>query len=492
MTNTDIYKDIAARTGGAVMIGVVGPVRTGKSTFIKRFMDTLVIPNIEDEYARERARDELPQSGSGRTIMTAEPKFVPEDAAQVRLGDDTVCTVRMVDCVGYMVNGASGRFEDGSERLVTTPWFDHEITMTEAAEVGTHKVICDHSTIGLVITTDGSICDIERNAYIEPEKRAITELKSIGKPFIILLNSAQPESDAAVELSNSLSSEYGAPCVCVNCQTLSEGDICEIMRKVLGQFPLMELSVRLPEWFSAVECGNELKSELFEQLISASEDAYCVNDIGCMLGTIADLETVEAAYIENSDLGSGTINVAIDMPRRLYYELISAESGVEILDDASLVKVLRTLGEVKSEYDKVKDALASVRQTGYGVVMPQEDEMQIDEPQIVKQGGKYSVKLKARAPAIHLLKTGVEAVVTPSIGGDNASEEIISFLLQGFEGDMSRLWESNIFGRPLYDIAQEALAERLTSLPTNARAKLQETLQRIINEGRGTLICILL
>lgn len=492
MTNTDIYKDIAARTGGAVMIGVVGPVRTGKSTFIKRFMDTLVIPNIEDEYARERARDELPQSGSGRTIMTAEPKFVPEDAVQVRLGDDTVCTVRMVDCVGYMVNGASGRFEDGSERLVTTPWFDHEVTMTEAAEIGTNKVICDHSTIGLVITTDGSICDIEREAYVEPEKRAITELKSIGKPFIILLNSSQPESDTAAELSNSLSSEYGAPCVCVNCQTLSEGDICEIMRKVLGQFPLMELSVRLPEWFSAVECGNELKSELFEQLISASEDAYCVNDIGCMLGTIAALETVEAAYIENSDLGIGTINVAIDMPRRLYYELISTESGVEILDDASLVTVLRALGEVKSEYDKVKDALASVRQTGYGVVMPQEDEMQIDEPQIVKQGGKYSVKLKARAPAIHLLKTGVEAVVTPSIGGDNASEEIISFLLQGFEGDMSRLWESNIFGRPLYDIAQEALAERLTSLPTNARAKLQETLQRIINEGRGTLICILL
>lgn len=492
MTNTDIYKDIAARTDGAVMIGVVGPVRTGKSTFIKRFMDTLVIPNIEDEYARERARDELPQSGSGRTIMTAEPKFVPEDAVQVRLGDDTVCTVRMVDCVGYMVNGASGRFEDGSERLVTTPWFDHEVTMTEAAEIGTHKVICDHSTIGLVITTDGSICDIEREAYIEPEKRAITELKSIGKPFIILLNSAQPESDAAAELSNSLSSEYGAPCVCVNCQTLSEGDICEIMRKVLGQFPLMELSVRLPEWFSAVECGNELKSELFAQLISASEDAYCVNDIGCMLAAVAYLETVEAAYIEKSDLGSGTINVAVDMPRRLYYELISAESGVEISDDASLVKVLRTLGEVKSEYDKVKDALASVRQTGYGVVMPQEDEMQIDEPQIVKQGGKYSVKLKARAPAIHLLKTGVEAVVTPSIGGDNASEEIISFLLQGFDGDMSRLWESNIFGRPLYDIAQEALAERLTSLPANARAKLQETLQRIINEGRGTLICILL
>ncbi len=492
MTNSDIYKDIAARCGGAVMIGVVGPVRTGKSTFIKRFMDTLVIPNIEDEYVRERARDELPQSGSGRTIMTAEPKFVPEEAVRIRLGDDVSCMVRLVDCVGYMVQGASGRFEDGSERLVTTPWFDHEVTMTEAAESGTRKVICDHSTIGLVITTDGSICDIEREAYIEPERRVIGELKSIGKPFVILINSAQPDSERAVELEAQLSEAYDAPCIRVNCQTLGEGDICEIMRKVLGQFPLCELSVRLPEWFAALDCENELKGELFGSLICASADLCCIRDISRMLTQISAQDIVDAAYIENSDMGSGTINIVIDMPRCLYYRLISEESGIEILDDGGLVKTLRELGQIKREYDNIKDALESVGRTGYGVIMPQAEDIRIEEPQLVKQGGKYSVKLKAHAPAVHLLKTGVEAVVTPSIGGDGASEEIISFLLQGFDGDMSRLWESNIFGRPLYEIAQEAVSERLTSLPMNARAKLQETLQRIINEGRGTLICILL
>lgn len=492
MTNSDIYKDIAARTGGAVMIGVVGPVRTGKSTFIKRFMDTLVIPNIEDEYARERARDELPQSGSGRTIMTAEPKFVPEEAVEIKLGNETTCMVRMVDCVGYMVPGASGRFEDGSERLVTTPWFDHEVTMTEAAESGTHKVICDHSTIGLVITTDGSICDIEREAYEEPERRVITELKSIGKPFVILLNSAQPDSGCAIELAGQLSEEYDAPCIAVDCQVLSENDICEIMRKVLGQFPLCELSIRLPEWFSAVDCESDMKNELYRQLICSAGSLTRVSDISGMLAQISELDMIDAAYVESSDMGSGTINIAIEMPRALYYKLISTESGIDILDDGSLVKVLRELGQIKQEYDKIKDALASVRQTGYGVVMPQQEEIQIEEPQLVKQGGKYAVKLKAHAPAIHLLKTGVEAVVTPSIGGEGASDEIVSFLLQGFDGDMSRLWESNIFGQPLYEIAQSAIAERLTSLPPNARARLQETLQRIINEGRGTLICILL
>lgn len=492
MTNTDIYKDIAVRTGGAIMIGVVGPVRTGKSTFIKHFMETMVIPNIEDDYAKERARDELPQSGSGRTIMTAEPKFVPEDAVEIHITDDTLCTVRMIDCVGYMVNGAAGSFEGGSERLVTTPWFDHEISMTQAAEVGTRKVICDHSTIGLVITTDGSICDIEREAYVEPEKKVIAELKTIGKPFVILLNTADPGSEQADELKNQLAQEYEAPCICVNCQTLSEADICGIMKAVLGQFPLMELSVTLPDWFAAVELENDIKLNLYKQLMTASAPLKCVSDVYDMIGLISALEMVDAAYISESNMGKGIINISIDMPRSLYYELISAASGMEISDDRSLVSVLRSLGEMKIEYDKVKDALASVRQTGYGVVMPQADELQIEEPRLVKQGGKYSVKLKASAPAIHMLKTGVEAIVTPSIGGDKASDEIVSFLLQGFEGDMGRLWESNIFGQPIYDIAREAVAERLTGLPANARAKLQETLQRIINEGRGTLICILL
>ena len=492
MTNTDIYKDISARTNGAIMIGVVGPVRTGKSTFIKRFMETLVIPNIDDEYMRERARDELPQSGSGRTIMTAEPKFVPEEAVQIRLGEDTSCSVRLVDCVGYMVSGASGRFEDGSERLVTTPWFDHEVTMTEAAESGTRKVICDHSTIGLVITTDGSICDIDRTAYVEPEERVVSELQSIGKPFVILLNSAEPDSEYAIELETQLAEKYSAPCMRVNCQQLNENGITEIMRRVLGQFPLSELSIKFPDWFDAIEYKNSMKSELFRSIIHSSGGVCCVDDIGIMLSEMEQSELVEAAYIENSDMGSGVINIAVDIPRALYYKLISDESGLDIQSDGQLVSILREMSAVKQEYDKIKDALESVNNTGYGVVMPDHEQLQIEEPQLVKQGGKYAVKLKARAPAIHMLRTGVETVVSPSIGGDNASEEIISFLLQGFDGDMSRLWESNIFGRPLYDIAQEGIAERLNSLPQNARAKLQETLQRIVNEGRGTLICILL
>lgn len=492
MTNTDIYKDISARTNGAIMIGVVGPVRTGKSTFIKRFMETLVIPNIDDEYMRERARDELPQSGSGRTIMTAEPKFVPEEAVQIRLGEDTSCSVRLVDCVGYMVSGASGRFEDGSERLVTTPWFDHEVTMTEAAESGTRKVICDHSTIGLVITTDGSICDIDRTAYVEPEERVVSELQSIGKPFVILLNSAEPDSEYAIELETQLAEKYSAPCIRVNCQRLNENGITEIMRRVLGQFPLSELSIKFPDWFDAIEYKNSMKSELFRSIINSSGGVCCVDDIGIMLSEMEQSELVEAAYIENSDMSSGVINIAVDIPRALYYKLISDESGLDIQSDGQLVSILREMSAVKQEYDKIKDALESVKNTGYGVVMPDHEQLQIEEPQLVKQGGKYAVKLKARAPAIHMLRTGVETVVSPSIGGDNASEEIISFLLQGFDGDMSRLWESNIFGRPLYDIAQDGIAERLNSLPQNARAKLQETLQRIVNEGRGTLICILL
>ena len=492
MTNTDIYKDISARTNGAIMIGVVGPVRTGKSTFIKRFMESIVIPNIDDEYMRERARDELPQSGSGRTIMTAEPKFVPEEAVEIMLGGDTSCSVRLVDCVGYMVSGASGRFEDGSERLVTTPWFDHEVTMTEAAESGTRKVICDHSTIGLVVTTDGSICDIDRAAYIEPEERVVSELQSIGKPFVILLNCADPNSEYAMELETQLAEKYAAPCMRVNCQQLNEIGITEIMRKVLGQFPLSELSIKLPDWFDAIEYGNCMKSELFRSIIGSSGGICCVNDISGMLSELERSELVEAAYIENSDMGSGVINITVDIPRALYYKLISDESGLDIQSDGQLVSILREMSAVKQEYDKIKDALESVKNTGYGVVMPDQEQLQIEEPQLVKQGGKYAVKLKARAPAIHMLRTGVETVVSPSIGGDNASEEIISFLLQGFEGDMSRLWESNIFGRPLYDIAQEGIAERLNSLPKNARAKLQETLQRIVNEGRGTLICILL
>lgn len=492
MTNLDIYKDISQRTNGSIMLGVVGPVRTGKSTFIKRFMELLVIPNIEDVYARERAKDELPQSGSGKTIMTSEPKFVPEDAVEISLGEDIRFSVRLVDCVGYMVNGAAGQFEDGSERMVTTPWYDHEISMTEAAESGTYKVISEHSTIGLVITTDGSICDIPRADYAEPEERVINELKQIGKPFTVLINSRYPDSEEALTLQNELSEKYGVTCMCVNCQQLTERDIADIMTKVLGQFPLSEVALWLPSWFEALDNEAELKVRLYQQLMTASQDLSCVNDVYSMLNELNSSDIVEKADIKDSDMGTGIINVRIELPKTLYYQLISDEAGIEIKDDGELIKLLRELGMIKHDYEHIKAALDDVREKGYGVVMPSADELELEEPQIVKQGGKFAVKLKAKAPAIHMLKTGIETEVSPSIGGENASEEIISFLLQGYEGDMSRLWESNIFGRSLYDIAEEGIADRLNNLPVNARAKLQETLQRIVNEGRGTLICILL
>ena len=492
MTNLDIYKDISTRTNGSVMLGVVGPVRTGKSTFIKRFMEQLVIPNIDDIYVRERAIDELPQSGSGRTIMTSEPKFVPEDAIDINLSEDVHFSVRLVDCVGYMVKGAAGQFEDGSERMVTTPWFDHEVSMTEAAESGTYKVIKEHSTIGLVITTDGSICDIPREGYIEPEERVINELKQIGKPFAILINSAYPESDEAAALKHELSEKYSAPSMCVNCQRLDENDISDIMSAVLGEFPISELDIWLPSWVEALDNDTPIKAELFAQLAAASTDLSRVCDVEKMLNQLMESDIVDAANISNSDMGSGVINIKIDMPKLLYYKLISEETGLEIKNDGELIALLRDMSAVKRDYEHIKSALDDVRTKGYGVVMPSAEELELEEPQIVKQGGKYAVKLKAKAPAIHMLMTGIETEVSPTIGGNNASDEIIGFLLQGYEGDMSKLWESNIFGRPLYDIAEEGIADRLNNLPTNARAKLQETLQRIVNEGRGTLICILL
>ncbi len=492
MNNPDIYKDISLRTNGSIMLGVVGPVRTGKSTFIKRFMELLVIPHIEDVYARERAKDELPQSGSGKTIMTSEPKFVPEEAVQIRLSDDISFSVRLVDCVGYMVNGAAGQFEDGSERMVATPWYDHEISMTEAAESGTSKVICEHSTIGLVITTDGSICDIPREDYIQPEERVINELKSIGKPFAVLINCKQPNSDSANALREKLSEKYEIPCMCVSCTMLNEDDMNSIMSAVLGEFPISELDIWLPPWIDALDGDVKLKNDVYEGIIEASKGASRISDVTSMISKLNELQTIETASLNSSNLGSGVMNIDVKLPDKLYYELISEEAGCEITNDGELIALLQKMSKIMRDYNHIKKALDDVRQTGYGIVLPEADELEFDEPEIVKHSGKYAVRLKAKAPAIHMLRTGVETEISPSIGGENASEEIISFLLQGYDGDMSKLWESNIFGRPLNEIAEESIIERLNNLPVNSRAKLQETLQRIVNEGRGTLICLLL
>ena len=492
MTDTAIYRDIAARTDGAFMLGVVGPVRTGKSTFIKRFMESMVIPRIENTYMRERARDELPQSGSGRTIMTAEPKFVPEDAVAVRMDENTQMSVRLIDCVGYMVDGASGQFEDGEERLVTTPWFDHEVTMTEAAEKGTHKVIAEHSTIGIVVTTDGSICDIPREKYLVPEERVITELKSIGKPFVVLLNSAAPESEEAAAVAAEIAEKYDVKCICIDCLNTGEEELTQVIRAVLEEFPLKSVGIFMPEWLDALPDSNELKSGLFSHILEVAEDTVKIKDGYTLISALGRNEQISGVKLEKNDLGKGAMNISVQLPRALYYRTISEQTGITVNNDADLISTLTEMSAVKADYDKLRTALEDVRAKGYGVVMPDSEQMQLEEPQIVRQGGRYSVRLKASAPAIHMIMTNIETEVTPAIGGETASEDIINFLLQGFDGDVNRIWQSNIFGKSLNDIAEEGLNAKIEALPESAKQKLKETLQRIINEGSGGLICILL
>ena len=492
MTDTGIYRDIAARTDGAFMLGVVGPVRTGKSTFIKRFMESMVIPRIDNTYMRERARDELPQSGSGRTIMTAEPKFVPEDAVSVKLDENTQMSVRLIDCVGYMVDGASGQFEDGEERLVTTPWFDHEVTMTEAAEKGTHKVIAEHSTIGIVITTDGSICDIPREKYLVPEERVIRELKSIGKPFVVLLNSAAPQSEEAAATAAEIAEKYDVKCLCIDCLNTGEEELTQVLRAVLEEFPLKSVGIFMPEWLDALPDGNELKAGLFSSILEAAEDTVKIKDGYTLISALGQNENISSVKLEKNDLGRGAMNISMQLPRALYYRTISEQTGITVNNDADLISTLTEMSAVKADYDKLRTALEDVRTKGYGVVMPDSAQMQLEEPQIVRQGGRYSVRLKASAPAIHMLMTNIETEVTPAIGGETASEDIINFLLQGFDGDVNRIWQSNIFGKSLNDIAEEGLNAKIEALPESAKQKLKETLQRIINEGSGGLICILL
>lgn len=492
MTDTAIYRDIAARTDGAFMLGIVGPVRTGKSTFIKRFMESMVIPRIENTYMRERAKDELPQSGSGRTIMTAEPKFVPEDAVAVKLDESTQMSVRLIDCVGYMVEGAAGQFEDGEERLVTTPWFDHEVTMTEAAENGTHKVIAEHSTIGIVITTDGSICDIPREKYLVPEERVITELKNIGKPFVVIMNSARPESAEAMSITKEISQRYDVKCICLNCLSCGEEDISRVIRAVLEEFPLKSVGIFMPEWLDALPDDNELKSQLFSSIFEAAENTVKIKDGYELMESLSQQENISGVKLEENDLGNGAMNISMQLPRALYYSTISEQTGLTVNNDADLISTLTEMSAVKADYDRLRTALEDVRTKGYGVVMPDSNQMRLEEPQIVRQGGRYNVRLKASAPAIHMIMTDIETEVTPAIGGETASEDIINFLLQGFEGDVNRIWQSNIFGKSLNDIAEEGLYSKIEALPENAKNKLKDTLQRIINEGSGGLICILL
>ena len=492
MTNTSIYQDIATRTQGSLFLGVLGPVRTGKSTFIKRFMETQVIPNIDNVYRRERAIDELPQSGSGKTVMTAEPKFVPEEAVEVSLGDGATVCVRLIDSVGYMVKGAMGQYEDGQPRMVMTPWFEEEIPMAEAAEIGTRKVITEHSTIGIVVTTDGSITDIDREDYVEPEDRVIRELKELGKPFIVLLNSEEPTSQRAQSISQEIARKHGVSCMPINCLTLDEQDIKNILQAVLFEFPLCELDFYLPSWVDALQMDHPIKVDIYARIREAASGLEHVRQVRSAMEEISAAEEIKDARITGIDLGKGVAGVELELPRQLFYDTISAQSGFTVADDGDLMSLLTELAAVKSAYDKVASALESVHETGYGIVMPGMDELILQEPEIMRQGGRYGVRLKASAPSIHMFKVDIESTVSPIVGNEKQSEDMVNYLMEKFQGDTAKIWESNIFGRSFHELVNEDLQAKLQRMPEDARRKFQETLQRIVNEGSGGLICIIL
>ena len=487
-----IYEDIAHRTDGDIYIGVVGPVRTGKSTFIKRVMESLVIPNIENVYRRERARDELPQSGSGRTIMTAEPKFVPEEAVTVSMDGSAAFQVRLIDCVGYMVPGAVGQLEGETERMVTTPWFDHEIPMSEAAEVGTRKVIAEHSTIGIVVTTDGTITEIPREDYLEAEERVIRELKELGKPFLVLLNSAHPNSERARAIRDEIAQRHQVTCVAANCLEMEEGDVSALLKQVLYEFPLKEMDLVLPPWVDALPQEHPIKAALYEAIRQGAGQLGRIRDVEQAVESMRECEQVSQARVTSIDLGTGLACASLELPRSLFYDTISQQSGFQIANDGDLMALLTQLAQVKASYDKVADALKEVEETGYGIVVPSIDSLVLEEPEIVRQGGRYGVRLKASAPSIHMIRADIETEVSPIVGSEKQSEEMIHYLLQEFEGDTAKIWQSNIFGKSFHELVGEDLNAKVKRMPEDAREKLRETLQRIINEGSGGLICIIL
>ncbi len=492
MEQYSIYNDIAERTQGDIYIGVVGPVRTGKSTFIKRFMDLIVLPNIENEHIRNRAVDELPQSGSGRTIMTTEPKFIPNEAVGIKLSDNASFNVRMIDCVGYCVNGAQGHTEDGQPRMVTTPWFEEDIPFDKAAEIGTEKVIREHSTIGLVITTDGTICDIPRYEYVAAEERVIAELSEINKPFIILLNSSMPESESAQALKCELEAKYAVPVFLCSCADMRIDDINTIIRNVLFEFPLKELGINLPGWIDALPQEHYLKESIYKTVRSAISHVHKISHINSVAPLLAENEYLATAYVNDISLGKGTALICAEAIDGLFYNVLGETTGLEISNDEELVSMLQSLSEAKREYDKIANALAQVRQTGYGIVSPGIEELSLREPEIIRQGGRYGVRLRAGAPSIHLIRADIETEVNPIVGSEKQSEELVHYLLSEFESDPAKIWESNIFGKSLHELVNEGLQTKLSKMPDDARGKLQETLQRIINEGSGGLICIIL
>lgn len=492
MEKNNIYQDIAERTQGDIYIGVVGPVRTGKSTFIKKFMDLLVIPNIENSYRKERARDELPQSAAGRTIMTTEPKFVPNEAVEIFLGDNATFKVRLIDCVGYIVAGALGHIENNVARMVNTPWFDKEIPFEQAAEIGTRKVIKEHSTIGLVITTDGSITDIPRDAYIEAEARVVKELKEINKPFIMLLNSTRPSALEVQKLREELETKYAVPVMAVNCAQLQMDDLNSIMEKVLFEFPLKEIGLNIPKWVDTLDGSHWLRVSMINAIKESLKNVAKIREVKSAALSLNEYDFIERVYFNKINLGEGTILIDLTTPESLFYKVLGETSGFDIDGEDKLITLMKELSEVKKKYDKIAFALHEVKEKGYGIVSPSIDELSLDEPEIVKQGSRFGVRLRASAPSIHMIRADIETEVSPIVGTEKQSEELVNYLLNEFEVDPRKIWESNIFGKSLHELVNEGLHNKLYRMPEDAQVKLQETLQKIINEGSGGLICIIL
>ena len=492
MSEHSIYKDIAERTGGDIYIGVVGPVRTGKSTFIKRFMEALVLPNITEGYVRDRARDEMPQSAAGKTVMTTEPKFIPDEAVHVVIDDCASLRVKMIDCVGYIVPDALGTVEDGQPRMVRTPWQDEPMPFVQAAEMGTQKVITEHSTIGMLITTDGSIGEIGRDSYVEAEERVVSELKAMGKPFAVILNSSSPASDSAIALAYELEAKYNVPVALVSCLDLDAEDIRHILELVLHEFPVTEVRVKLPGWTTALEDTHPLKVSLLDSIRACAGNVAKTGDIKQAFETLSDNEYVKDAAVEHIDLGNGRAQVSVALQDGLYYSVISELTGFDITGEQDLVQLLRDFAVLKGEYERVAEAVKSAEQKGYGIVMPDISELRLEQPEIVKQAGGYGVRLRASAPSVHMIRANIETEISPIVGTEQQSEDLVKYMLEEFSDSPERIWESNMFGKTLYELVNEGLHTKLEHMPEESRDKLSETLERIINEGSNGLICIIL
>ncbi|MBO5476695.1 MAG: stage IV sporulation protein A [Clostridia bacterium] len=492
MKDIEIYKDISKRTNGDIYIGVVGPVRTGKSTFIKNFMESFVIPNIQNEYKKDRALDELPQSASGKTIMTTEPKFIPNESVEVVLDNKVRFKTRLVDCVGYLVDGAVGHMEDDMPRMVKTPWSQEEIPFSRAAEIGTKKVITDHSTIGIVITTDGSITDIDRSSYVEAEERVIRELKLLNKPYIVLLNSTNPRGKEAKNLENELSKKYNSRVISMDIENMNEEDFSNIFERVLEEFPVTEIGFNLPDWFNILELEHWLKQDIISIVKEKFEDNYSIREINELLEEISRNEIFDKVFVKDANMEDGKVKIEMDITSDVFYRILTEQSNFEVKSDADIFSLLKNFAETKSEYDKIAMAMEEVRIKGYGIITPGIDELKLEEPEIVKQGNKYGVKLKASAPSIHMIRADIETEVSPIVGSERQSEDLVKYLLSEFETDPKKIWQSNIFGKSLHELVNEGLHNKLYRMPDEAQMKLQETLQKIINEGSGGLICIIL